>query len=181
MHLRHSFTHGLLHCARQLKLILWWRLPRRVLRERIARSGQEARTNRLATKVENYTIPLLQQHTSTYIMGPCSGAGVSRQAPFTQRSTRLKMPLEVKATSDWNPADSNRRVLTSSSTKLRKQFKMQIHHVFLTVLYAPTSTHATIDVIRLDFLEPSTSVSVRLEASVNHKILSREPHHTIVI
>jgi hypothetical protein len=51
----------------------------------------------------------------------------------------------------------------------------------MTVLYSPSVSHATIDAIRLDFIEPSTSVSVRLEASVNHKILSNGPHHTKVI
>ncbi|MCG8526440.1 MAG: hypothetical protein MI748_08680 [Opitutales bacterium] len=134
----------------------------------------------IGNQVENYTIPLLQQHTSAFIMGPCSGAGYPDKT-LTERSTRLKMPLEVKATSDWNPADSNRRVLTSSSTKLRNQFTAPIHHLLLTVLYTPATSHATIDAIRLDFLEPSTSVSVRLEASVNHKILSNGPHHSKVI
>ena len=113
-------------------------------------------------------------------MGPCSGAGYPDKT-LTERSTRLKMPLEVKATSAWNPSDSNRRVLTSSSKKLRSQFRTPIYHLLLTVLYSPTSTHATIDAIRLDFLEPTTTVSVRLEASVNHKILSNGPHHKKVI
>jgi hypothetical protein len=134
----------------------------------------------IGNKVENYTTPLIEQYTSAFSMGPCSGAGYPDKT-LTERSTRLKMPLEVKATSDWNPADSNRRVLTSSSTKLRKQFTAPIHHLLLTVLYSPSSSYATIDAIRLDFLEPSTSISVRLEASVNHKILSNGPHHTKVI
>ena len=134
----------------------------------------------IGNQVENYTIPLLQKYTSSFTMGPCSGSGYPDKT-LTCSSTRLKMPLEVKATSDWNPSDSNRRVLTSSSIKLRNQFTAPIHHLLLTVVYTPATTHATIDAIRLDFLEPSTSVSVRLEASVNHKILSRGPHHSKVI
>jgi len=134
----------------------------------------------IGNQVESYTISLLQQHTSVFSMGPCSGAGYPDKT-LTERSTRLKMPLEVKATSAWNPSDSNRRVLTSSSKKLRSQFRTPIYHLLLTVLYSPTSTHATIDAIRLDFLEPTTTVSVRLEASVNHKILSNGPHHKKVI
>lgn len=134
----------------------------------------------IGNQVENYTIPLLEQHTSGFRMGPCSGAGYPDKT-LTELTTGLKMPLEVKATSDWNPADSNRRVLTSSSKKLRTQFTAPIHHLLLTVLYTKASSHATIDAIRLDFLEPSTSVSVRLEASVNHKILSNGPHHKKVI
>lgn len=134
----------------------------------------------IGNQVEEYTISLLQLHTSVYTIGPCSGAGYPDKT-LTERATRLKMPLEVKATSDWNPSDSNRRVLTSSSNKLRSQFKDPIHHLLMTILYSPTASHATIDAIRLDFIEPSTSVSVRLEASVNHKILSNGPHHTKVI
>ncbi len=37
------------------------------------------------------------------------------------------------------------------------------------------------DAIRLDFLEPDTAVNVRLEASVNHKILAAGPHRSKVI
>ena len=134
----------------------------------------------IGNQVESYTIQLLQQHTSAFTIGPCSGAGYPDKT-LMERSTRLKIPLEVKATSGWNPADSNRRVLTSSSTKLRNQFTAPIHHLLLTVIYTSATSHAIIDAIRLDFLEPSTSVSVRLEASVNHKILSNGPHHSKVI
>lgn len=134
----------------------------------------------IGNQVEEYTMSLLQRHTSVFSIGPCSGAGYPDKA-LTERSTRIKIPLEVKATSDWNPSDSNRRVLTSSSNKLRSQFRAPIYHLLLTVLYSPATAHATIDAIRLDFIEPSTSVSVRLEASVNHKILSNGPHYTKVI
>ena len=78
----------------------------------------------IGNQVESYTIPLLEQHTSEFRMGPCKGAGYPDKT-LTECSTGLKMPLEVKATSDWNPTDSNRRVLTSSSTKLRSQFTDQ--------------------------------------------------------
>ena len=92
------------------------------------------------------------------------------------------MPLEFKASRDWNPNDANRRVLTSSSKKLREQFPAPIHHLLLTVLYFPASPrYVVIKALRLDFLEPSTAVNVRLEASVNHKILANGPHHSKII
>ena len=86
-----------------------------------------------------------------------------------------------QATGNWNPGDSNRRVLTSSSEKLRSHFCSPIHHLLLTVVYTRGNTSATIQAFRLDFLEPTTTVNVRLEASVNHKILEHDPHHSRVI
>ena len=100
---------------------------------------------------------------------------------LVQRAPAIRMPLELKATSDWNPRDSNRRVLTSSSEKLRLQFCAPIYHLLLTVLYSLSGTSATIHTIRLDFLEPTTQVNVRLEASVNHKILANGPHQSKMI
>ena len=89
--------------------------------------------------------------------------------------------LEVKATSDWNPNDSNRRVITSSSEKIRKQFSEPIHHLLFTLLYKIETGFAVIEHMRLDFLEPTTPVSVRLEASVNHKLLSHGTPASFVI
>ena len=85
----------------------------------------------------------------------------------------------MKATSQWNPADSNRRVLTSSSDKIRNHFCPQIYHLNCTVMYdISDSDDARINALRLDFLQPTTTVNVRLEASVSHKILSNGTHPT---
>lgn len=134
----------------------------------------------IGNQVEVFTITKLEVAMSQFTIAPCSGAGFPDKT-LIERATSMKMPLEMKATSDWNPRDSNRRVLTSSSQKLRVLFTAPIHHLLLTVHYSPSSLHATIDAIRLDFLEPSTTVNVRLEASVNHKILARGTHHSRVI
>ncbi|MEA3188922.1 MAG: hypothetical protein QOD99_2752 [Chthoniobacter sp.] len=56
-----------------------------------------------------------------------------------------------------------------------------IHHLLCTVLYRISPTTAEIHAIRLDFLEPPTPVNVRLEASVNHKILATGSHSFIVL
>ena len=93
------------------------------------------------------------------------------------------MPLEMKATANWDEKDANRRVLTSSSKKLQDQFSGPIYHLLLTVLYSEHTDEdlVLIDAIRLDFLEPTTPVSVRLEASVNHKILATGNHYSKII
>ncbi len=141
-----------------------------------------ASTNQsIGNQVEEYTISKLNGHLSEFSIAPCKGSGYPDKT-LTQKTTRLKMPLEFKASRDWNPNDANRRVLTSSSKKLRRQFSATIHHLLLTVLYASESPrHVTIKTLRLDFLEPSTTVNVRLEASVNHKILANGPHHSKMI
>ncbi len=108
----------------------------------------------------------------------CAGAGYPDRL---LRDDELKIPLEMKATSDWNPNDSNRRVLTSSSAKLRAQFEAPIHHLLLTAIYQVDGDTARINGIRLDFLAPDTEVNVRLEASVSHKLLHNSAHASLLI
>lgn len=134
----------------------------------------------IGNQVEGHTIDALTPHMRVFAIRPCSGAGYPDKS-VVQTETGLRLPLETKATSDWNPNDSNRRVLTSSSEKLRRQFSAPIHHLLQTVIYTISSEFARIDAIRLDFLEPSTAVNVRLEASVNHKILASGPHYSRLI
>ena len=133
-------------------------------------------------QVEKYTIKELNSTISGFSILKCRGSGYPDQI-LIQQASGSNIPLEVKATRDWNKKDSNRRVLTSSSTKLRSHFSAPIYHLLLTVLYSyqDGEQNATIDTIRLDFLEPSTTVNIRLEASVNHKILSNGPHHSEII
>ena len=108
----------------------------------------------------------------------CSGAGYPDRL---LRDDERVIPLEMKATSAWNPNDSNRRVLTSSSAKLRAQFAAPIHHLLLTAIYQIEGANARVNGIRLDFLSPQTQVNVRLEASVSHKLLSNSAHASLVI
>ena len=136
----------------------------------------------IGNQLEKYIVAKLNAAISDFSISHCSGKGYPDQM-LIQNITRLCMPLEVKATSEWNPKDANRRVLTSSSKKLRDKFSDPIYHLLLTVLYLFDGEEnlATIDTIRLDFLEPTTTVNVRLEASVNHKILANGPHHSKMI
>lgn len=134
----------------------------------------------IGNQVEEHAIPALAENLGMFRLCKCSGAGYPDQV-LTEISSGLRMPLEVKATSDWNPSDSNRRVLTSSSEKIRRAFTAPIHHLLLTLLYKINASSAIMEHVRLDFLEPVTPVSVRLEASVNHKILAHGTHTSIVV
>lgn len=134
----------------------------------------------IGNQVEDFVIPLLAAKLSGFTLGKCAGAGYPDRE-LIQAGSGLKIPLEVKATADWNPNDSSRRVLTSSSDKLRTQFSEPIHHLLFSILYEIASPmSARIGSIRLDFLEPATLVGVRLEASVSHKILCSGSHRSIV-
>lgn len=134
----------------------------------------------IGNQVEDYTIQRLNTKISEFSISRCSGPGYPDQT-LTQIATGTRMPLEVKATSNWDERDTNRRVLTSSSKKLRAQFDGPIYHLLLTILYSENEDSATINAIRLDFLEPTTPVNVRLEASVNHKILAEGHHYSKII
>ena len=136
----------------------------------------------IGNQVEKYTIQKLNEVICEFSISKCRGNGYPDQT-LIQQSAELCMPLEVKATADWNEKDSNRRVLTSSSQKLSAQFSEPIYHLLLTVLYSSDQSEdsVVIDAIRLDFLEPTTPVNVRLEASVNHKILADGNHYSKII
>ncbi len=133
----------------------------------------------VGNEIEKYIVPKLNSGLSDFSISKCRGSGYPDQI-LIQDTSRLHMPLEMKATADWNEKDSNRRVLTSSSKKLRAQFSEPIYHLLLTVLYSKQDDEnfATIDTIRLDFLEPTTAVNVRLEVSVNHKLLADGDHYS---
>jgi hypothetical protein len=141
---------------------------------------EESTNQSIGNQVEVFVLPKLAAGLKSFKLAKCSGAGYPDEF-LKENNTNLKMPLEVKATSDWNPKDSNRRVLTSTSEKIRKEFRYPIYHLLLTILYRINTDSAVVENIRLDYLEPSTQVSVRLEASVNHKILSNGKHKSFTI
>ena len=136
----------------------------------------------IGNQIEKYIVQELGSVILGFSISKCSGSGYPDQI-LIQQTTQLKMPLEMKATAEWDEKDSNRRVLTSSSDKLRNQFSAPIHHLLLTGLYSKKDDEdfAAIDAIRLDFLEPTTVVNVRLEASVSHKLLVGGHHYSKTI
>jgi len=131
----------------------------------------------VGNQVEEYVVGALEPHLTGFRLRRCPGSGYPDKM-LVHISNGLKIPLEMKATGDWNPSDSNRRVLTSSSTKLRSVFVSPVYHLMATAIYAVVGSSVRIDRIRLDFLEPSTRVNVRLEASVSHRLLNIADHHS---
>ncbi|MDF1659768.1 MAG: hypothetical protein P1U58_19300, partial [Verrucomicrobiales bacterium] len=103
----------------------------------------------IGNQVEAFTVSALAPHLSNVQLMPCSGSGYPDKM-LIERGTGLAIPLEMKATSDWNPRDSNRRVLTSSSKKLRAQFRSPRLHLLATVIYSPVANGVRIDHLRLD-------------------------------
>jgi hypothetical protein len=127
----------------------------------------------VGNKVEGYFVDRVAPLMRRFQLSPCSGHGYPDR--MLLRGVQ-RIPMEVKATSKWDEADSNRRVLTSSSTKLRSQFVAPIYHLLSTIHYRKTDRGVRITGLRLDFLEPSTPVNIRLEASVSHRILFSGEH-----
>lgn len=138
---------------------------------------RENSTNQsVGNQVESYAIEELNKFLKVFAVENCSGAGYPDK--ILAKDDFKQIALEMKATSNWNPSDSNRRVLTSSSKKIREIFIAPIYHLICTIIYQ--NRIYTIEAVRLDFIEPHTPVSVRLEASVNHKLLASGNHKSIV-
>ena len=135
----------------------------------------------IGNQVEKYIIPQLDEVLSGFSICKSKGSGYPDQI-LIQETTDLHMPLEVKTTSNWKKKDANRRVLTSSSEKLRAQFSTPIYHLLFTVGYSDRDDNSvTVTTIRLDFLEPTTVVNTRFEASVSHKLLTDGIHYSKTI
>jgi hypothetical protein len=115
-----------------------------------------------------------------HVIHACPGAGYPDKILVRRRDEKT-YPLELKATSGWNAADSNRRVLTSSSRKLRQQFHVPINHLLATIIYVQRGNDWFIASLRLDFVGPNTLVNIRLEASVSHRLLAQATHPSITI
>ena len=150
------------------------------LKGSICPTRQGSTNQSMGNQVENHAITKLAGAIRGFALTPCAGPGYPDRC-LEHLASKLQMPLEVKATAGWDPSDSARRVLTSSSEKLRLRFGPRIHHLLLTILYSMTDDRAKVDHLRLDFLEPETTVTVRLEASVSHKILAHAPHRSLVL
>ena len=82
---------------------------------------------------------------------------------------------EIKSTSEFKEGNGNRCVLTSSTAKLRKALTNGTipeppNHLLLTVEYHDET--ARVRAVRLNFLQPETTVNVRYEASTSGKLLT---------
>lgn len=134
----------------------------------------------IGNQVADFFVPAMNQHLQQFRIDACPGGGYPDKILVEIASGRT-FPFELKATSTWDAGDSNRRVLTSSSRKLRKQFPGAVNHVLATVLYASGADLSRVQSLRLDFLEPGTLVNIRLEASVSHRLLAEATHRSTTI
>jgi hypothetical protein len=133
-------------------------------------------TNQSAgNQVEKYFVERVGGHLRRFRIASYPGKGYPDRQLREQSGAR-RFALEIKATGQWNPSDTNRRVLTCSSSRLRDHFSPPIHHLLLTVCYEADDADCCIARVRLDFIQPHTEVGVRLEAEVSHRILSVGSH-----
>ena len=130
----------------------------------------------IGNQVAGYAIDELNEHLKIYKIEKCSGSGYPDR--LLEKGDFKNIALEMKATSEWNPNDANRRVLTSSSKKIRDKFTAPIYHLICTIIYQNSNQQYKIKIVRLDFIEPHTSVYIRLEASVSHKLLENKDHES---
>jgi len=131
----------------------------------------------IGNKIADFAATRIDKALQYFRIENCSGAGYPDRV-LRGSTDSGRYPTELKATSAWDPADSNRRVITSSSAKLRRQFKSPINHLLITFSYIlnTVTEQASITAVRMDFVEPDTVVNIRLEASVSHRLLAEGKH-----
>ncbi len=129
----------------------------------------------IGNKVAEFFTNHMNRHLRAFRIEDCSGAGYPDKQLREVGTGRL-FACEIKATSHFNPSDSNRIVLTSSSDKLRRKFRQPLHHLLVTASYVEHNGQLELQTSRLDFLEPTTPVNVRLEASVSQRLLAQAAH-----
>src|SRR3984893_1795271 len=134
----------------------------------------------IGNQVADFFVPAINQQLQNYRIDACPGGGYPDKI-LVEIASHRTFPFELKATSTWDVADSNRRVLTSSSRKLRQRFPGAVNHVLATLLYATAAGVSRISSLRLDFIEPTTLVNIRLEASVSHRLLAQATHRSTTI
>jgi len=89
----------------------------------------------IGNQVADFFVAAINQDLQNYRIDACPGGGYPDKILVEIASGRT-FPFELNATSTWDVADSNRRVLTSSSRKLRQRFPGAVNHVLATLLYA---------------------------------------------
>lgn len=129
----------------------------------------------IGNRIAQFFVNQMNQHLRAFRLEDCSGPGYPDKELREVGTGRLFI-CEIKATSHFNPSDSNRIVLTSSSEKLRRKFRPPLHHLLVTVCYIDHNGQLELQRSRLDFLEPTTLVNVRLEASVSQRLLAQAAH-----
>ncbi len=97
------------------------------IKDSICSIRENSSNQSIGNQVEAHAIGMLNESLNIFIIVNCSGAGYPDRV--LAKGNFKQIALEMKATSIWNSSDSNRRVLTSSSKKLRNKFTAPIYHL----------------------------------------------------
>ncbi len=148
-----------------------------VLREATVNIPAATSNQSIGNKIADFAATRIDTALQQFRIESCPGQGYPDRI-LRRLLDQSRYPAELKATSAWNPADSNRRVITSSTAKLRRQFTQPINHLLITFSYTlnTVTEQASVTAIRMDFVEPDTIVNIRLEASVSHRLLAEGKH-----
>lgn len=130
----------------------------------------------IGNKVADFFTDSINHHLRVFHVHACSGHGYPDKKLLWRRDRKCMCALELKATSKFDPNDSNRVVLTASSEKVRRHFSPPVHHLLATASYSMRQQELYVTNLRLDFLQPYTEVNGRLEGSVSQRLLSRGKH-----
>jgi hypothetical protein len=150
-----------LHCDRKL------RVPRHVSLSSLG--------NRIAAAFATR----IRRHLVGFELKDCPGNGYPDKR-LVRLEDNFSFVFEIKAKTKFDRRDWNRIVLTSTSSKLRMTFLCRpICHLLVTVFHSRLSpSFIEMRNVRLDFLEPSSFVQQRFEASVSHYLLARSEHES---
>ncbi len=129
----------------------------------------------LGNKLADHFAARLGEQLKLFKIHRCKGQGYPDRR-LERVSSHRSYPLELKATTSFEPKSTNRVIITCSSGKLRRHFEAPVNHLFLTVLHTRKRNKVWIRNFRADFLEPWTKVRVRLEASVSQHLLTQDTH-----
>lgn len=136
------------------------------------------------TLIANFVVDMLNQRLASLKIEALPNGNGYPDFRLLSLTTGFACAIEFKATSQWRDGDSNRRVLLSSTSKLRANIVSKLLnsppcHLVATINYDKGTS--AIESTRLDFFEPNSDVSVRLEASTSHSMLANGHHSSILI
>jgi hypothetical protein len=116
----------------------------------------------------------LNQHLRGFKIQPCPRQGYPDRSLLRVADNKCS-PLEFKDTRSFEPKSTNRVSLTSSSRKLLRNFKPPIQHLLMMFCHRREGNKVWICDHRAVFLQPTTMVRIRLEASLGHDLISKSP------
>jgi hypothetical protein len=125
----------------------------------------------LGNRVADFFALKMERHLRGFSIRACKGPGYPDRR-LVRVSNEKACALELKSTSNFVPTNNNRIVLTSRGEKLRRFFVPPIKHVVVTVLYRRRGGRVWLRDHQVHFLQPSSKVYVRLEASVSQRLLA---------